>query len=44
MEHSGDVLVLRIVEKMPRDKRYSNPMAFGYQPAPEREVGRMTIE
>lgn len=44
MEHSGDVLVLRIVEKMPRDKRGSNPMAFGYQPAPEREVGRMTIE
>ena len=44
MEHSGDVLVLRIVEKMPRDKRFSNPMAFGYQPAPEREVGRMTIE
>ena len=40
----GEVIDVKIVEKLPRDKRISNPLAFGYGPPPERQVGRLTIE
>ena len=40
----GEVIHVKIVEKLPRDKRISNPLAFGYGPPPERQVGRLTIE
>ncbi|WRT69729.1 uncharacterized protein IL334_006719 [Kwoniella shivajii] len=41
---SGDVTVIRIIERLPRDNRRSDPMSFGYEPPQEREVGRITIE
>lgn len=44
MQHVGETTSIRIVEKMPRDGRNSNPMAYGYVPPQEREVGRVTIE
>jgi len=44
LNNGGEVTVIRIIEKMPRDKRRSDPMAFGYEPQQEREVGRIVIE
>jgi axial budding pattern protein 2 len=44
LQNSGETTTIRIVEKLPREKRNSNPMAYGYQPPQEREVGRVTIE
>nr|XP_018260275.1 uncharacterized protein I303_07193 [Kwoniella dejecticola CBS 10117]OBR82433.1 hypothetical protein I303_07193 [Kwoniella dejecticola CBS 10117] len=41
---TGDVTVVRIIERLPRDNRRSDPMSFGYEPPQEREVGRVTIE
>jgi axial budding pattern protein 2 len=43
-QHLGETTTIRIVEKLPRDGRNSNPMAYGYVPPQEREVGRVTIE
>ena len=44
LKNTGDAKVVRILEKMAKDKRNSNPLAFGYQPQQEREVGRVMIE
>jgi len=44
LKHAGEVVMVRIVEKMAKDKRRSDPMAFGYEPQQEREVGRIAIE
>ncbi|WVF68240.1 hypothetical protein IAT40_003005 [Kwoniella sp. CBS 6097] len=44
MRASGDVTVIRIIERLPRDNRRSDPMSFGYEPPQEREVGRVIIE
>nr|XP_019043507.1 hypothetical protein I302_08085 [Kwoniella bestiolae CBS 10118]OCF22437.1 hypothetical protein I302_08085 [Kwoniella bestiolae CBS 10118] len=41
---TGDVTTIRIIERLPRDNRRSDPMSFGYEPPQEREVGRVTIE
>ncbi|WVR08032.1 hypothetical protein IAU60_005076 [Kwoniella sp. DSM 27419] len=41
---TGDVTVIRIIERMPRDNRRSDPMSFGYEPPQEREVGRVVVE
>nr|XP_019009322.1 uncharacterized protein I206_05971 [Kwoniella pini CBS 10737]OCF48103.1 hypothetical protein I206_05971 [Kwoniella pini CBS 10737] len=41
---TGDVTIIRIIERLPRDNRRSDPMSFGYEPPQEREVGRITIE
>ena len=40
----GDVFHIKIVEKMPRERKMFNPLAFGFGAANEREVGRLTIE
>lgn len=42
--NTGEYTVIKIIEKLPRDKRNSNPMAYGYEPPQEREVGRIAIE
>jgi axial budding pattern protein 2 len=42
--NSGDLTTIKIIETLPRDKRTSDPMQFGYQPPQEREVGRVTVE
>ena len=44
LKHVGEVTVIRLIEKHPRDKRKSDPLAFGYEPQQEREVGRVTVE
>ncbi|WWC92832.1 uncharacterized protein L201_007791 [Kwoniella dendrophila CBS 6074] len=41
---AGDSTVIRIIERLPRDNRRSDPMSFGYEPPQEREVGRVIIE
>ncbi|WWC95562.1 hypothetical protein V866_002427 [Kwoniella sp. B9012] len=41
---TGDITTIRIIERLPRDNRRSDPMSFGYEPPQEREVGRVTIE
>ena len=44
LKHAGEMTVLKIIEKLPSSNRRSDPMAFGYDPPTEREVGRVTIE
>ena len=44
LTHSGETTVVRIIEKLPKENRRSDPMAFGYEPQREREVGRIVIE
>ncbi|RXK35191.1 hypothetical protein M231_07562 [Tremella mesenterica] len=44
LKHAGEVMTVVIIEKMPMDKRRSDPMAYGYQPRQDREVGRVVIE
>lgn len=44
LANAGDVTTIKVVEILPRDKRRSDPSQFGYEPAQEREVGRVTVE
>ena len=44
LKHAGEVVIVKIVEKLPKENRRSDPMAFGYQPQQERVVGRIAIE
>ena len=44
LENAGEMTALKIIEKLPSNNRRSDPMAFGYEPPQEREVGRVTIE
>ncbi|KAL7425119.1 polarity establishment/cellular polarization [Cryptotrichosporon argae] len=41
---AGNSISVRVVEKMPSQNRRSDPLAFGYQPPQEREVGRVVID
>lgn len=42
--NAGEVITIRVMELLPRDKRNSDPGRFGYEPQQEREVGRVTVE
>jgi axial budding pattern protein 2 len=44
LANSGEVTVIRIIETLPKDKRRSDPMQFGYEPPQEREVGKVFLE
>nr|ODN80255.1 hypothetical protein L203_05843 [Cryptococcus depauperatus CBS 7841] len=44
IEFLGEIMTIRILERLPRDARRMDPMSFGYEPPQEKEVGRMTIE
>ena len=44
LANSGNITTIKIMEVLPRDKRTSDPSHFGYEPAQEREVGRVTVE
>lgn len=44
LANASDVTTIKIIEILPRDKRRSDPSQFGYEPAQEREVGRVTVE
>jgi axial budding pattern protein 2 len=44
LNNSGEVTIIKIIEKLPKDKRKSDPTAFGYEPQQERVVGRMVLE
>lgn len=44
LKHAGETVMVRIIEKMAKDKRRSDPMAYGYEPQQEREVGQIAIE
>lgn len=44
LKHAGETTILRIIEKMPNNNRRSDPMAFGYEPPQERQVGRVILE
>lgn len=44
LKHAGETTVVRIIEKLPSNNRRSDPMAFGYEPPQEREVGKVIIE